>query len=224
MPVSWLPLAGDYSREAKDGTCAALMPFAGYFLGSAAMYVFGLLAALKSGGDFFAFIGESRFRFTACAVVVLSTMTTAFLDLYSAAVSSGQFFRTAKPRIIIAVTGALTVLAAVFFPAEKYGDFLTNFLTLIGMIFVPVYGVVFIDFFMKPGHAAPRIPAFNARGFAAAIAGMAVYRVFTVLDYGIPTLFSLAAVSAVYLFPLRVFTGRHPGGGVSGHSIKEEQS
>ncbi|MDR0555193.1 MAG: permease, partial [Treponema sp.] len=34
MPVSWLPLAGDYSYKAKNKTCGVFMPFAGYFLGS----------------------------------------------------------------------------------------------------------------------------------------------------------------------------------------------
>ena len=42
MPVSWLPLVGDYSYNANGKTCAVVMPFAGYFLGSVLMYGFGL--------------------------------------------------------------------------------------------------------------------------------------------------------------------------------------
>jgi purine-cytosine permease-like protein len=69
MPVSWLPLAGDYSYQAKDLSCASAMPFAGYFLGSVFMYGFGLFIVLKTGEDFFAFIAASRFRLIACAKV-----------------------------------------------------------------------------------------------------------------------------------------------------------
>jgi putative hydroxymethylpyrimidine transporter CytX len=203
MPVSWLPLIGDYSSTCKKGSAAVLMPFAGYFLASTAMYLFGLLAALKSGGDFFAFIAESRFRAAAAAVIVLSTMTTAFLDLYSAAVSSRQFFKTKNPRTPVLVIGILATAASAFFPVEKYSSLLTNFLSLIGMIFVPVYGVVFADFFLK----RPRFPsALNVRGFIAAAAGMIVYRFFTVHETGVPSLFCLAFVCAVYI-PLTLFKG-----------------
>ncbi|MDR0601511.1 MAG: permease [Treponema sp.] len=206
MPVSWLPLIGDYSFRAESGPRAALFPFAGYFLASSAMYIFGLLAALSGGGDFFAFIAGSRFRLAACAVVILSTMTTAFLDLYSAAVSSGQFIKTKSPRLPILVMGIFAIAAPVFFPADKYGDFLVNFLSLTGMIFVPVYGVVFIDFFMKrPRHGGGKegrrkiASALNLPAFAAVMAGMISYRLFTVYESGVPSLFSLAAVCIVYI-------------------------
>jgi putative hydroxymethylpyrimidine transporter CytX len=212
MPVSWLPLAGDYSYKAENKTCAAAMPFAGYFLGSAAMYIFGLFVSLKSGGDFFTFIAGSRFRFIACAVVVLSTMTTAFLDLYSAAVSSGQFVKTKNQRLPVLVIGVPAAAAAAFFPVEKYSEFLTGFLSAIGMIFVPVYTVVFIDFFMKrpkhgsaPGTRGTIASAVNIRAFAAAVTGMFVYRFFTVYETGIPSLFCVAAVSALYI-PLVIFS------------------
>jgi putative hydroxymethylpyrimidine transporter CytX len=212
MPVSWLPLAGDYSYKTENKTCAAAMPFAGYFLGSAAMYIFGLFVSLKSGGDFFTFIAGSRFRFIACAVVVLSTMTTAFLDLYSAAVSSGQFIKTKNPRLPILVIGLFAAAAAAFFPVEKYSEFLTGFLSAIGMIFVPVYTVVFIDFFMNrpkhgsaPGTRGTIASALNIRAFAAAVTGMFVYRFFTVYETGVPSLFCVAAVSALYI-PLVIFS------------------
>jgi purine-cytosine permease-like protein len=77
-----------YSYRAEDRLNASGAPFAGYFLGSVLMYGFGLFISLKTGSDFFTFIAASRFWLIACAVVVLSTLITAFLDLYSAAVSS----------------------------------------------------------------------------------------------------------------------------------------
>jgi purine-cytosine permease-like protein len=41
MPVTWLPLVGDYSYKADNKTCGVFMPFIGYFLGSSLMYIIG---------------------------------------------------------------------------------------------------------------------------------------------------------------------------------------
>jgi purine-cytosine permease-like protein len=173
------------------------------------MYGFGLFIALKTGGDFFALIAASRFRLVACAVVVFSTLTTAFLDLYSAAVSSKRFtarftggsIRTEGSRVPVLVIGLLAAILSAAFPPEQYSGFLTNFLTAIGMVFVPLYGVIFIDFFMKrPEDKSPL--GINLPGLAAALAGMAVYALCARNEWGIPTLLSIAAVAAIY--PIKV--------------------
>ncbi|MDR2933047.1 MAG: putative hydroxymethylpyrimidine transporter CytX [Oscillospiraceae bacterium] len=195
MPVSWLPLIGDYTRGAGSRTCAATMPFIGYFCGSVLMYLLGLVIAVFSGGDFFAFIASSRFRLPACAVVILSTLTTAFLDLYSAAVSSKQIIRTRSPRMPVLVMGVFAALAAVLFPVERYGDFLTGFLGVIGMVFVPVYTVLFLDFLMKKPVAQSR---FNWRNLGVAAIGMVGYRFFSMYDILIPTVMSILLVSVFY--------------------------
>ncbi|MDR1252583.1 MAG: permease [Treponema sp.] len=198
MPVSWLPLVGDYSYRAADSRGASLLPFGGYFLGSLLMYGFGLFISLKTGGDFFALIAASRFRFIACAVVVFSTLTTAFLDLYSAAVSSTRIITVKNLRIVIVAVGLFAALVSAVFPAERYSDFLTNFLTAIGMVFVPLYGVIFIDFFMKRPENRGSL-GFNLPGFLAALGGMAIYSLCTRFAIGIPTLLSIAMVSVIYI-------------------------
>jgi purine-cytosine permease-like protein len=66
------------------------------------------------------------------------------------------------------------------------------------MVFVPLYGVVFIDFFMKrPEDTSPL--GINLPGLAAALAGMAVYALCARNEWGIPTLLSMAAVAVFYL-------------------------
>jgi purine-cytosine permease-like protein len=88
--------------------------------------------------------------------VVFSTLTTAFLDLYSAAVSSTRIINIKNRKIPILVIGLFAAVLSAVFPAEKYSGFLTSFLTAIGMVFAPVYAVIFIDFFMKrPEHTSP---------------------------------------------------------------------
>lgn len=195
MPVSWLPLAGDYARRAQSPRTAVLAPFAGYFAGSVLMYGFGLFIALAGGGDIFAFIAGSRFRFAACAVVLLSTLTTAFLDLYSAALSSGQLVKTKNSRTPVLVIGLFAVLVSVIFPAERYGVFLENFLLAIGMVFVPVYTILFIDFFVKRKREERN---FRWPALGIALLGMAGYRLFSRYSVWIPTVMTMLLVALLY--------------------------
>jgi putative hydroxymethylpyrimidine transporter CytX len=195
MPVSWLPLIGDYSVTAKSRSCAAAMPFIGYFTCSAMMYAFGLFIGVSTGGDIFAFIAGSRFSYAACAVVVLSTLTTAFLDLYSAAMSSCQIFAFRNKRTPIIAIGVFAAFMSAFFPAERYGDFLTGFLTAIGMVFVPVYTALFLDFITGKYSYKPLA---NRTKLLVAVAGMAAYRLFSVYAVWIPTLMSIFLVCALY--------------------------
>jgi putative hydroxymethylpyrimidine transporter CytX len=220
MPVSWLPLVGDYSCKADKPVTAALMPFAGYFAGSVLMYALGLFIALQGGGDIFTFIAGSRFRLIACAVVLLSTLTTAFLDLYSAVVSLGQIAGPRKAgkagegsagglktgswwsrdRLSLLGAGFFTLIVSALFPVERYSDFLTAFLTLIGMVFVPVYALLFIDFLFRRGGGGEKGKgATPLRLLLIAAAGMAGYHIFTRYELGIPSLLSMALVWALYL-------------------------
>jgi purine-cytosine permease-like protein len=174
---------------------AVLAPFAGYFAGSVLMYGFGLFIALAGGGDIFTFIAGSRFRLAACAVVLLSTLTTAFLDLYSAAVSSGQLVKTKNSRTPVLVIGLFAVMISVIFPAERYGVFLENFLLAIGMVFVPVYTVLFIDFFVKRKREEKN---FRWPALGIALLGMAGYRLFSRYSVWIPTVMTMLLVALLY--------------------------
>ncbi|GHS88247.1 hydroxymethylpyrimidine permease [Synergistales bacterium] len=195
MPVSWLPLIGDYSSRAADKAGASLVPFAAYFLGSTLMYLLGLFIAVRSGEDIFAFIASSRFPLTACGIILLSTLTTAFLDLYSAAVSSRAVIRVKNERFSILAIGVFSGLVSVLFPAERYGAFLEEFLTSIGMVFIPIYAILFLDFLLGKGKCSKR---FHAPNLALAVVGMAGYWLLGRYEVWIPTLATIFGVSALY--------------------------
>jgi putative hydroxymethylpyrimidine transporter CytX len=205
MPISWLPLAGDYARKGEDTFCAGWVPFIGYFAGSSLMYFFGLFISLRSGADIFSFIASSTLRFPACVVVVLSTLTTAFLDLYSAGVSSRQLVKTRRDWLPVLVIGLFSLLVSIFFPVERYGDFLTSFLTAIGMVFVPVYTVLFLDFLQKRGRYEKTI---HWGALAVVVLGMGVYRFFTDRSIWIPTLITIILVSVLYKGYQNLLPGR----------------
>jgi putative hydroxymethylpyrimidine transporter CytX len=152
MPVSWLPLVGDYSCKANSKGCAVWAPFFGYFLGSCFMYIIGLYIAVSTGKDIFSFISSSKFRYIACAIVLLSTMTTNFVALYSAAVSSKQWINSKNILSPILVIGTITLLISVFFPVSRFALILEKFLTSIMMVFTPIFTIVFLEYITKKPH------------------------------------------------------------------------
>jgi putative hydroxymethylpyrimidine transporter CytX len=88
MPLSWLPLISDYTRYAKSSRAGFWGSVGGYFIGSSWMYIIGLAAAIFAGNpDPSTILVAANLGIAALGIVVLSTVTTTFLDAYSAGVS-----------------------------------------------------------------------------------------------------------------------------------------
>jgi putative hydroxymethylpyrimidine transporter CytX len=196
MPVSWLPLVGDYSSKANDKIGATLMPLLGYFLGSCFMYIIGLSIAVSSGNDIFAFIASSRFRYVACGIVLLSTITTNFVAIYSAAVSSTQWMiKTKNLRTSILMVGIFTLVASVFFPVSRFELILEKFLTSITMVFVPIFTIVLLEFFMKKQKTEKSI---NWGQLFIVFIGIAGNWLFNKYSIFIPTVMTILLVSTLF--------------------------
>ena len=89
MPLSWLPLISDYTRGARKKKKATLVSAASYFVASCWMYLIGLGAALFTGeSDIASIMLSAGLGIAGLVVIILSTVTTTFLDVYSAGVSS----------------------------------------------------------------------------------------------------------------------------------------
>ena len=172
MPISWLPLVCDYSRYATSGRGAFWGTWLGYFLVGSWMYALGLAAALATASatpermvlDLMVQLGLAL---PAVIIIVLSTFTTTFLDIYSAAVSSLNLRPNLNERWAAAVCGLLGTALALIFPADAY----ENFLLLVGSVFCPLFGVVLTDYFCfdrSRYQAADRMTAaYNVRGLLA---------------------------------------------------------
>jgi putative hydroxymethylpyrimidine transporter CytX len=201
MPVSWLPLVGDYSCKANGKICAVLMPFLGYFLGSCFMYFIGLSIVISSGNDIFVFIASSKFRYIACGIVFLSTITTNFVAIYSAAVSSTQWVKGRNIRIPIIVIGLLTLFVSVFFPVNRFALILEKFLTSITMVFVPIFILVFFEYFMKK----PKFnKSLNYRNLIIVFIGIVGNWLFNKYNIFIPALMTVLLVFVVYIIKNKI--------------------
>ncbi len=71
MALSWLPLIGDYTRNTTAPFKASLVSVSGYFLGSVAMFLIGLLTVLKTGlSDFTAAVAQTNLGLIALLIIV----------------------------------------------------------------------------------------------------------------------------------------------------------
>ncbi len=195
MPLSWLPLISDYTMLGKSSGGSFWGSFSGYFLGSSFMYIIGLTTAIYTGSpDPVGILTGLNLGFAALLIVVLSTVTTTFLDVYSAVMSTLNLSeRFSRGRLILAFT-SLGVVLAMFFPMEHY----ESFLYLIGSLFAPVFTVVLADYFLfKEDRSGDK---FNIWGLAAAAAGVAAYYFFVSRDLVLgATVPAMAVTIIVYL-------------------------
>jgi len=144
MPISWLPLVADYSRFAKNTRSAFKGTWWGYFLVSSWMFILGFFLALATGqSDPIPGMVAMGFGIIAFMVVLFSTTTTTFLDIYSTAVSFMNVKPQMKEKLASFLFGSIGTVLALFFPVDRY----ESFLYFIGSIFIPLFGVVLFDYF-----------------------------------------------------------------------------
>ncbi len=146
MPVSWAPLIADYTRFSKDGRSAFLGSYLGYFVSSSLFYILGALSNSIAGElDPIGIVAFYGLGIPASTIIVLSTVTTTFLDVYSAAITVKNILSRANVRRQIALSSVLGMLLAVVFPVHQY----EWFLLIIGGAFTSLTGIVVADFMLN---------------------------------------------------------------------------
>jgi NCS1 family nucleobase:cation symporter-1 len=150
MPISWLPLVSDYSRFATDSKRNFWGTWIGYFIVSSWMYLIGLMATLATqspdpSGVVMNLMLKFGWAIPALIIVLFSTFTTTFLDIYSTAISGLNIFPKIGERTGIWIGGILGIIAAIIFPALLDYE---HFLLFIGAMFCPLFGIVLVDYFL----------------------------------------------------------------------------
>ena len=156
LPVSWLPLVGDYSRFAHREAPAALGTYIGYSIANIWFFALGMLyvQALANAsadslvGDLVDSILPLSLGWLAVLVILVGESDEAFANIYSTAVS----FRNLIPRLthtMLAIgVGVGAILVAMLLNQLGWASTYENFLLLIGGIFVPLFGIYLADFFV----------------------------------------------------------------------------
>ena len=146
--MSWVPVASDYSRHSRTVRDAVVGTFVGYSVTQIACYAIGLIALVTvATGDpdkiFGAFIAVPLGTL-AFAILAVRELDQSFVDTYSAAVSVQNFRPRWDRRVLAIVVGTLATVLALALDISDY----ENFLLLIGSVFVPLLGVLVVDYFV----------------------------------------------------------------------------
>ncbi|WP_242837421.1 putative hydroxymethylpyrimidine transporter CytX [Desulfitobacterium metallireducens] len=192
MPISWLPLIGDYTKNGQSKRGVVLSSFIGYFIGSMLMYLLGFLITLHTGMDVIEYIVQSNMKFIAGFIIIIATVTTAFMDIYSAVISSKQLFPFKNENLMIVLYSLISLMIAFVFPIENF----ESFLLMIGSVFIPVYTIVFIEYLT---HYKGQSSKLNTLGILIAAFGTFLYQYFVNVEWGSPTIMVFILVAVIYL-------------------------
>ncbi|SHI83954.1 putative hydroxymethylpyrimidine transporter CytX [Clostridium cavendishii DSM 21758] len=180
MPLSWLPLIADYTRFAKNEKSAGVGSFLGYFIGSAWMFIIGLASAIISqNSDPSAIMLAVNLGVTALLIVVLSTVTTTFMDVYSAGISFRNITKKLDEKTIGLIMAGIGTVLAIVVQMENY----ESFLYAIGSVFAPLFAVLITEYFIIKSDIKAKINMkINLGAFLVWVMGVVLYYVFIKFD------------------------------------------
>ena len=145
MPLSWLPLISDYTREAKKPVKATAVSAITYGIVSLWMYVIGMGASIFTAeSDIARIMVKAGLGIAGLLIIVFSTVTTTFLDAYSAGVSSESIWSKIDGKWIAVAVTVVGAVGAIFLPLTD----ITDFLYFIGSVFAPMIAIQIADFFI----------------------------------------------------------------------------
>lgn len=187
MPLSWLPLISDYTSGSRRPVANSITSAVVYTVVSCWMFIIGLLAAVHTGSyDIPSIIVGSGMGAAGLLIVILSTVTTTFLDANSAGVSAKALVSSVDARAFALVVTIVGVLLAVFTPVEA----VTDFLYLIGSVFAPMIAIMIMDYFILHRDSGNR--RFDWVNLAIWFVGFIIYRAsmqfITPVGYTVPAM------------------------------------
>lgn len=146
MPLSWMPLISDYTKEAENPFAATLTSSITYGIISCWMYIIGMGAALFAGTtDISLIMVRAGLGLAGLLIVVFSTVTTTFLDAYSAGISAESLTSRVSGKTMGIFVAVIGTVGAMLFPMDD----ITNFLYFIGSVFAPMIAIMIADFLVK---------------------------------------------------------------------------
>ncbi|MGN0428082.1 MAG: putative hydroxymethylpyrimidine transporter CytX [Agathobacter sp.] len=177
MPLSWLPLISDYTREAEKPFGATLVSVLVYSAVSIFMYVIGMGASIYTGeSDIATIMVKAGVGVAGLLIIVFSTVTTTFLDAYSAGVSSVSIHKKMNEKWCSIVVTIIGTIAAIVYPMDN----ITDFLYLIGSVFAPMIAIQITDFFFLHKDASDK--KVNIQNLIIWLIGFVIYRLFMHID------------------------------------------
>jgi NCS1 family nucleobase:cation symporter-1 len=147
VAVSFAPLAADYMRHSRTEKAAFTGAMAGYSVTQVLCYVIGLLALVtvaRNPSDIYGAFIALPLGSIGFAILAARELDQSFADVYSTAVSMQNLRPLWDRRVLAGAIAALATAGALFLNIADY----ESFLTLLGSLFVPMFGVFAADFYV----------------------------------------------------------------------------
>ena len=177
MPLSWLPLISDYTREAEKPFAATMASTVTYSLVSCWMYIIGMGAAIYTGeSDIAVIMVKAGLGIAALVILVLSTVTTTFLDAWSAGISAESLSSRLSGKWTAVVVAVVGTVGAIFFPMDD----IKGFLYLIGSVFAPMIAIQIANHFLLKRNCDGK--DYDARNLIIWVIGFVLYRLLMNVD------------------------------------------
>ena len=146
MPISWLPVISDYTKDAEKPVKATAISALAYTFASLWMYIIGIeISGIGAGNNIAQAILLAGLGIPGIIIVVLSTVTTNFLAANSAGESSKAIYSKINPKIAGVVVSFLSAALAISGIMEHY----ISFLYLIASVFAPMAAVLLVSFYFS---------------------------------------------------------------------------
>lgn len=177
MPLSWLPLISDYTREAEKPFKATLVSVIVYGIVSSWMYIIGMGAVIYTGkSDISQIIVKAGSGIIGLLIIVFSTVTTTFMDAFSAGVSTEAILNKLNSKWVAIIITIIGTIAAMIYPMDD----ITNFLYLIGSVFAPMIAIQIADYFILKKDCIKA--KFNIKNLIIWLLGFILYRILMHVD------------------------------------------
>ena len=203
MPLSWLPLISDYTREAEEPVKATAVSAVVYGIISCWMYVIGMGAAIYTGEyDIAQIMVKAGLGIAGLLIIVFSTVTTTFLDAYSAGISAESVFSKLNGKYAAVAVTVIGTVGAIVYPMDN----ITDFLYLIGSVFAPMIAIQIADFFILK-RADSLSDAIDVTNIVIWIVGFVLYRYLMGVDIAVGNTLPDMAVTIVICVIIRKCMG-----------------
>ena len=203
MPLSWLPLISDYTREAEEPVKATAVSAVVYGIISCWMYVIGMGAAIYTGEyDIAQIMVKAGLGIAGLLIIVFSTVTTTFLDAYSAGISAESVFSKLNGKYAAVAVTVIGTVGAIVYPMDN----ITDFLYLIGSVFAPMIAILIADFFILK-RADSLSDAIDVTNIVIWIVGFVLYRYLMGVDIPVGNTLPDMAVTIVICVIIRKCMG-----------------
>ena len=144
MPISWLPVISDYTKDVEKPVKAAALSAIAYTIASLWMYFIGVEIVSIGTTSISHAILLSSLGIQGVIILVLSTVTTNFLATNSAGESAKAIINRLDPKITGVVVSVLSAIIAISGIMDHY----INFLYLISSVFGPMAAVLLVSFYI----------------------------------------------------------------------------